>query len=78
LKADIAALAGFQLGDHWLLNAEFRCELSLRQSAGVAKGNELLFDLHCLQFCFDCGGEIRIVFRALVDAGDGALGERHD
>src|SRR5688572_4081707 len=59
LKADVASLAGFQLGDHRLLNAEFRGELSLRHSAGVAKSNEFLFDLHRLQFCFDCGGEIR-------------------
>ena len=78
LKADVASLAGFQLGDHRLLNAEFRGELSLRQSAGIAQRNEFLFDPHGLQFRVDSRREIRIVFRALVDGGDGALGERHD
>lgn len=77
LKADVASLAGFQLGDHRLLDAEFRGELSLRHSAGVAKRNEFLIDLHRLQFRVDSRREIRIVFRALFDDGDGALGERH-
>jgi hypothetical protein len=77
LKADVATLAGLQLGDHQLLNAELRSELALRQSAGIAQRNEFLFDPHGLQFRVDSRREIRVVFQSLVDGGDGTLSERH-
>jgi hypothetical protein len=52
--------------------------LALRQPAGVSQGDELLFNVHRLPFRLDSGGEIRVVFRALVDGSEGAIGERHD
>jgi hypothetical protein len=43
----------------------------------VSQGDELLFDTHRLEFGLDRGREPWIVFRALVNGSDGAVGERH-
>jgi hypothetical protein len=77
LKADIATLAGLQLGDHRLLDVEFRSELTLRQSARVSQVDEGLFDPHRLQLRLDGSRKIWVVLRALVDLSEGASGEWH-
>jgi hypothetical protein len=74
LEPDVTALSSLELGDHGLLDAESRGELTLRQPAGVAQGNELLFDLHRLKFRLDRGGELRVILGALVEVSDGAGG----
>ena len=46
-------------------------------SARVSQVDEL-FDPHRLQLCLDGSSEIRIIFCASIDRGNGAGGERHD
>src|SRR5205085_244667 len=67
LQPDVSALTRFKLGNDRLPHAQFRGELTLRQSAGIAQGHKFLFNVHRLQFRLDGGGEIRVVFRAPID-----------